>query len=297
MEFQIKEFQVPVIKINFDELKAELESNLKDYEGLVVTEETLTGCKAAAKELSSVRRKVDQYRKDKKKEAEKPIKEFESQCKTLISLIEEVEKPIKEGIQVFDDKKREENRVMAESIIAEVVESTGLNEKYGKRLTVIDKYMNLTATQKAVREDAETRAFALKVEQDRENERIDIIQGVIDSENSRINTKLSMDEFRFMIDSDFSTSVILEEIKNKATKIYEAENKPKEEPQAIPEAQKVPETQETPAEPQKPVQEAPEQQYTATIKLFGTAEQLRSVSQFIRDHGISYKVLEQKKIH
>ena len=39
-----------------------------------------------------------------------------------------------------------------------------------------------------------------------------------------------------------------------------------------------------------------QQQYTATYKLFGTAEQLRSVSQFIRDNGISYKVIEQKKI-
>ena len=161
MEVQIKEFKEPVIKINFEELKAELEKSLKDYEGLVVTEETLSGCKAAAKELAGVRRKIDQYRKDKKKEAEKPIKDFEAQCKTLIGLIEEVEKPIKDGIQVYDDKKREEKRAVAEKIIADVVESSGLNEKFAKRLDVQDKYMNLTATKKSIQEDVETRAFAL----------------------------------------------------------------------------------------------------------------------------------------
>ena len=293
MEVQIKEFKEPVIKINFEELKAELEKSLKDYEGLVVTEETLSGCKAAAKELAGVRRKIDQYRKDKKKEAEKPIKDFEAQCKTLIGLIEEVEKPIKDGIQVYDDKKREEKRAVAEKIIADVVESSGLNEKFAKRLDVQDKYMNLTATKKSIQEDVETRAFALKVEQDREQERIDIIQEVIESENAKINTKLSIKEFEFMLDAGLSPAVVINEIHSKAEKIYAAENPPKE-PERVKEVPQVKET--TPVPEETKSEKEVQQQYTATYKLFGTAEQLRSVSQFIRDNGISYKVIEQKKI-
>ncbi|WP_405379363.1 DUF1351 domain-containing protein, partial [Phascolarctobacterium sp.] len=153
MDIKEKEFQAPIIVINYETLKAELEKSLEEYKGLIVTEDTLAGCKAAQKELASLRVKIDTYRKDKKKELEKPIKSFEAQCKELISLVERVELPIKDGIQVFDDQKRAEKRQQAQTIAAEVAAASGLNEKYTAKLDVLDKYTNLTATAKAVRED------------------------------------------------------------------------------------------------------------------------------------------------
>ncbi len=104
MDIQVTEFQAPKIAINYETLSAELDKFLVDYTGLVVTEQTLAGCKAAQKELAGLRVKIDTYRKDKKKELEKPIKDFEAQCKELISLVDSVEQPIKEGIKVFDDR-------------------------------------------------------------------------------------------------------------------------------------------------------------------------------------------------
>lgn len=292
MDIEVKEFQPPKIVINYETLKAELEKHLKVYSGLIVTAETLDGSKAAQKELASLRVKIDTYRKEKKKEIEKPIKEFEAQCKELVALVESVEKPIKEGIKVFDDQKREEKRQKALQLAAEVVEAAGLNEKYAAKLDVIDKYMNLTATTKAVKEDLETRAFALKVEQDREAERLEIINSVIDSENQRLKTKLTTDMFSRMIDSEASTSTIIEEIKLRAAVVYEAENKPVEQP-------KEEQPTETPQQPEKAVNEAqaqPEKHYTATLKLVGTLEELRSVSAYIKEHGISYEVLDQRAL-
>ena len=291
MELIEKELQMPVIKINYEDLENELDKNLEAYSGLIVTEETLAGCKNAQKELASLRTKVDAYRKDKKKELSAPITEFENQCKKLISKIEAVEAPIKEGIKVFDDMKREEKRVAAEAILDEVATKNGLNDKYRKQLTVIDKYMNLTATKKAVQEDAETRAFTLKVEQDREEERLNIIQSVIDSENQRISTKLDIGQFQSMINYGIATSEIIEEVKKRATKIYEAENKPQEVPAE-------PKAEEPKAPSPEPDQAGPvvQKQYTATIRMIGTAEELRSVSGFIKAHGISYEVLEQKEV-
>ena len=193
MNIELKEFQPPKIVINYDELKAELEKNLEVYKGIVVTEETLAGSKATQKELANLRVKIEWYRKEKKKDMEEPVKAFDKQCKELIAMVESVEKPIKEGIKVFDDKKREKKRDIALELIKEVVKDAGLNEKYAEKLDVLDKYMNLTATQKAVKDDLETRAFALKVEQDRESERIDIINSVIESVNDRLNTKLKIE--------------------------------------------------------------------------------------------------------
>ena len=292
MDIEVKEFQPPKIVINYDTLKAELEKHLKVYSGLIVTAETLDGSKAAQKELASLRVKIDTYRKEKKKEIEKPIKEFEAQCKELVALVESVEKPIKEGIKVFDDQKREEKRQKALQLAAEVVEAAGLNEKYADKLDVIDKYMNLTATAKAVKEDLETRAFALKIEQDREEERLEIINSVIDSENQKLKTKLTTDMFNRMIDSEASTSTIIEEIKLRAAVLYEAENKPVEPP-------KEEQPTETPQQQEKAVNEAqgqPEKHYTATLKLVGTLEELRSVSAYIKEHGISYEVLDQRAL-
>lgn len=56
--------------------------------------------------MAGLRNKIDTYRKDVKREMLTPIDIFEYQCKELIYLIADVEKPIKEGIKVFDDKRR-----------------------------------------------------------------------------------------------------------------------------------------------------------------------------------------------
>lgn len=292
MDFEVREFQAPKIVINYEELKAELEKSLETYRGLIVTEETLAGGKAAQKELASLRVKIDGYRKEKKKDMEQPIKAFEAQCKELIALVESVEQPIKDGIKVFDDQKREEKRQTALQLAAKVAEATGLNEKYTAKLDVLEKYMNLTATVKGVTEDLETRAFALKVEQDREAERLDIINTVLESENARLNTKLQLSMWQRDIDADVPTSAIIEKIKTQAVVVYEAENKPKE-----PEKEQQP--TEMPPQEEKPVNEPqaqPEKQYTATLKLVGTLAELRSVSAFIKEHGISYEVLDQREI-
>ena len=293
MDIQVTEFQAPKIAINYETLKAELEKSLANYKGLVVTEETLAGSKAAQKELTSLRTKIDTYRKDKKKELETPIKAFEAQCKELIALVESVEQPIKEGIKVFDDQKRDEKRQKALTIIAEVAEAQGLNEKYTAKLDVLDKYTNLTATEKGVREDLETRAFALKVEQDREQEHIDIIQSVINSENDRLKSKLELANFSYEINSGRPTSEIIDSIKKRADQIYLAENPP-----VVPEEKVEPETvvpEKTEPEVQKEEPKEPEKQYVVTYEVIGKLEELKGVSQYLKDHGITYKVISQKE--
>lgn len=292
MDIQVKEFQAPKVVINYEELKAELEKSLQEYKGLIVTADTLSGCKDAQKELASLRVKIDNYRKDKKRELEHPIKTFEAQCKELIALVESVEQPIKDGIKVFDDQKREEKRLKAVELAAEVAEATGLNEKYAAQLTVIDKYMNLTATAKAVREDLETRAFALKVEQDREADRLEIIKSVLDSENSRLKTKLSIDLFQRDIDRGTETSAIIEAIKRQAAVVYEAENKPVE-PETKPEPTEIPPQ---PEKAENKAQTQPEPMYKVTFDVIGSYETQHKVSDFLKANGITYNVVQQLRV-
>ena len=161
VDFKIKEEVLPVIHVNFEEVKQALQQTIDKYKGLVVTEEELQLCKSDQKELAKIRNNIDNYRKEKKKELSKPITVFENQCKELITMIEKAEKPIKDGIKVFDDKRREEKRLKALEAIREAIELYKLNSKYASRLNILDKYLNLSGSLKSVKDDIEQRCFLL----------------------------------------------------------------------------------------------------------------------------------------
>lgn len=300
LEFKIEKEVAPIIKINFEELKESLSDTLQNYKGLVVTETNLSTCKVKQKELASIRVKIDNYRKEKKKELSKPITLFESQCKDLVSLIEQAEKPIKQGIKVFDDRRRDLKRNQAIELAKEAAEEYGLREKYAARLDILDKYCNLAAKSNDVKEDLISKAMALKVEQDREEELIDIIKDAIDSENERINRKMKFEDFERYIDRGMSAKDVIAEIRLSANRIYEAENPPMPEP--IPEPvqsimhEPVPEPiQEPITEPVfEPMQEEPT--YYAVYKIVGKHKQLLSVSKFLKDNGINYTVTDDGEI-
>lgn len=300
IEFKVEKEIVPVIQINFEELKGHLTNLLHDYKGLVVTEGNLQTCKAKQKELASTRIKIDNYRKEKKKELSKPITMFEAQCKDLISLIEQAENPIKEGIKVFDDQKRDSKRLQAIELAKEVAEEYGLNEKYADRLEILDKYCNLTTKSNEVREDLISKAMALKVEQDRELELIEIIKDTIESENEKINLKMEFKDFEKYINMGMSAREVIGEIKNRAERIYAAENPPPmPEPEPLPEPVQEPIKVTIPVEPgTKPL--APEiteePTYYAVYRIIGTADELRNVSQFLKQNDMQYTVLEQDEL-
>lgn len=293
MNLVTREFSLPVVAINYEDLKKEISRKLKDYENLVVTEETLQATKDAKKELGDLKRDIDSYRKEKKKELEQPIKAFEEKCKKLVSMIEQVEQPIKDGIAFFDNQRREEKRKIAEEIIQEVAKDVGLNSKYKQMLTVIDKYMLLSAKKKDVQEDVEIRAFALKVEQDQEQERLDIIVSVLNRENERLNNKLELSDFSYEIDSNRPTSEIINSIKQRAEFTYKSENPPapvKEEElkkAAFVERRKAPKESTELAEHGK--------SYVVVYKIIGELDALRGVSQYLKDNGIAYEVISQKE--
>ena len=49
IDIKIEEETLPVIRINFDAMKDALTGTLEKYKGIVVTKETLSGCKATQK--------------------------------------------------------------------------------------------------------------------------------------------------------------------------------------------------------------------------------------------------------
>ncbi|MGG7058740.1 DUF1351 domain-containing protein [Clostridium tertium] len=292
MDIQVNK-QLPVITINFEEVKSNLITNTEKYKGLVVTEESLKDCKSTQKDLAGLRNKIDSYRKDIKKEMEKPIKDFEGQCKELIGLIEEVEKPIKLGIAEFDNKKREQKRLKAEEIIDNTVITLGLEKKYADQLTVLDKYLNLSASAKSVVEDIEQRAAALKQQQNSDKAKTEMLKATIETTleaiNKTIKTPLEYKDFEKYIEFGWDISRIVREINDRAELIRKAEQ-PQEEPK---------QEKEVPAELENKVpeiKEIEEELFFVDIHVEHNLEMIRALSKFLKENGYFYKVHSKGKV-
>ena len=292
LDFEIQKEVLPVIAINFEELKKALSETMQQYNGIIVTEESLSACKAEQKQLAGIRTKIDNYRKEKKKELSKPITDFENQCKELIALVEKAEKPIKEGISVFDDEKREEKRQKALELIQESIQAHGLKQKFADKLTVLDKYMNLSASVKSVKDDIEQRTFLLVNEQAKEEEIIQIIKTTIENVNKTIKASIQYEDFKSLVESGYPIPKIIERINQMADKIRLAENPPVEEPEEEIPAE-VATNPNTEKYVQGPTTEPPkgEQLYFVTFKIIGNVHQTAALGQFLRDNGYKYEVL------
>lgn len=280
--------QLPVITANFDEVKESLNQSLEKYKGIIVTEETLQDCKKTQQDLSKVRNSIEGFRKSVKKDMEVPIKEFESKCKELVGLIGEVEQPIKDGITVFDNKRREEKKIKALEFIKDAVVKHGLDEKRASKLTVIDKYLNLSASGKSVKEDIEQRALVLLQEQDRELGVIQVINGTIKAVNEGINTKLKIDDFKTLIEMNTPVARIIEEIHKRAERIKEAE-KPKEEIKVDPLKEEISIPVDLTAH--APVKE--EKLYFYELKIIADSEHMLMLKNLIQSEGFKYETINK----
>lgn len=304
-EIQINK-QLPVITMNFEEVKASLVENMEKYKGIIVTEESLKDCKATQKDLAGLRNKLDSYRKDVKKEMEKPIKAFESECKELIGLIAEVEAPIKSGILEFDNKRREEKRKFADIKIFETCQALGLEKKYADQLTVLDKYLNLSASAKSVLEDIEQRAEALKQQQNMDKVKAEMIKANIESALETVNltlkTPLQYSDFEKYLALGWDGPRIVREINERAAQIRQAEKTAEEMATKRIEEEKQKEEVQIPMdlkpkapEPPKEVKED-EPRFYVDIYVESDYERIQALSKYLQANGYKYEVHNKGKV-
>ncbi|MFQ9247571.1 DUF1351 domain-containing protein [Clostridium paraputrificum] len=304
-EIQINK-QLPVITMNFEEVKASLVENMEKYKGIIVTEESLKDCKATQKDLAGLRNKLDSYRKDVKKEMEKPIKAFESECKELIGLIAEVEAPIKSGILEFDNKRREEKRKFADIKIFETCQALGLEKKYADQLTVLDKYLNLSASAKSVLEDIEQRAEALKQQQNMDKVKAEMIKANIESALETVNltlkTPLQYSDFEKYLALGWDGPRIVREINERAAQIRQAEKAAEEMATKRIEEEKQKEEVQIPMdlkpkapEPPKEVKED-EPRFYVDIYVESDYERIQALSKYLQANGYKYEVHNKGKV-
>lgn len=142
---------------NFEEMKANLTAHIQKYTGLVVTDQNLKSMEQTQKEIAGLRTRLGKFKKAVKDDLEKPVKVFENQLKELLNLIESVEKPIKDQLEVYETKRKNQERQKCQEIIRQVSADLGLEEQYSSQIVVDEKWLNRGAKKKEVKEAIQER--------------------------------------------------------------------------------------------------------------------------------------------
>lgn len=249
---------------------------------------------------------IDKKRKEIKGDFSQPIVDFETKCKELINLINNVKGSIDEGIKVFDDKTREEKRQYALKCIEEISAELELEENYKNQIQVLDRYMNLTITRKEVKEDIKNQATVLKGKQDFYDSKIKMAFSNINllNETYKLINPLSIVEFMKLIDSTDDVNVITESIKNEAQKRKEIEENAKQQEQERLEKLAQEEAERKIYQRSEPIREEPvksfeqmleeEQEFTITLQITASKEKLNDLKCFLVTNNIKHSNVEKE---
>jgi hypothetical protein len=132
LNFEVTKKNIGEISINFDELKAELESALTKYKGILVTKETIPLAKKDRANLNKVADMINDRKKELKKEILEPYTIIENQIKELLSMISEVTSSIDSQIKEFDEQDKKEKHI-------KIIESW---ETFGFNLVPLERIFN-----------------------------------------------------------------------------------------------------------------------------------------------------------
>lgn len=98
------------IDFNFDEMKAELSTNLEKYKNLVITEDKTKEAKADRAKLNKLKEAIENKRKEVKKLCLQPYADFETKVKELVALIDEPILQIDTAVKGYEQRKKDEKK-------------------------------------------------------------------------------------------------------------------------------------------------------------------------------------------
>lgn len=279
-ELQVKTVVMEPAKVefNFDELSDVLDQQLAKYEGLEFTEKEAAACKKTITELNKGKKALNEYRLKTKRELTAPVTDFEESMKFLSNKFDDVIKPLKGQVDVFEDNRKKEKSMEILVIIDELIEKEGLDEKHAAQLVIEDSYLNKSTTLKSIREDLITKAQHLGIAQDKEESDIEIIKMSVEMANQRYGVELLDSTYiRLLEHEDIETIKVL--ITDDAQNEAEKKDEPKYE--------------------QVPLSSAPasksvddEEKFTETYLVLGTNSQLDALEEYMNNNGLTWSVVE-----
>ena len=293
MELQVLNQVVPVIEFNKEELKEVLQGHLVKYSNLVVTAETEKDCKKVNAELGKLEKAIDTFRKEIKKALSEPIATFEADCKELVTLIQEVKKPIASQLKEIEDQRKAEKEALIRKEIEKIVIEYELDEKHSAQIDIKATWLNKTTSVSKITTELKNLAEALKIAQTSVLRHQEIIKATCEMHNARLKTPLDATGWIELLASGEEVQSIVDKIhaEGKRRLAAEIEEEEKEAREILNQPENEPVVHEEPVEPiYKPKPDEPIM--SATIKLYGTAEQFKAFKNIMASIGMHYEIIK-----
>lgn len=197
---------------NFEELKKEVAERAANYLNLVYSDDQIKEAKKDRADLNKFKQALDKKRKEVKAQVMDPYKEFESQIKEVVAIVDEVVNNIDSQIKGYEEGLRQEKEKRCKEIFAECV---GDLDRIVSWETVFNpKWLNRTTGEKAIREEIE--AFVSKVDAELKTIGADTSEFVFEMKEEYLRT--------FDLARAMAVKQELEEAKAKKA-VFEAEQK------------------------------------------------------------------------
>ena len=274
---------IQAIKWNFDELKAWIAEGLKNYEGLVYTEDTIQLAKKDRADLNRLSKAIDDKRKEMKKMYLAPYEEFEKQAKELTGLIDAQSDNINLQVKAFEQAEKDAKLAEIKAIYAEEIGDFAELIPYEKLHDA--KWLNKGVSIKAVREAIEIVVNKAKVA-------FSVIDAMGFDETTTNRVKGAFIRNLDLADAMAEKARIEDEnrklaeyAQKQAEAKAEAAEKPAEEEKAELKAN-IPQAEEKPAEVEI------ESLVTIDFRVTATKAQLDKLKQFLIENGIEYGKVE-----
>lgn len=293
MELQVLNQVVPVIEFNKEELKEVLQGHLVKYSNLVVTAETEKDCKKVNVELGKLEKAIETFRKETKKALSEPIANFEADCKELVSLIQEVKKPIDSQLKEIEEQRKAEKEVLIREEITKIVVDYELDEKHSAQIDIKASWLNKTTSMNKIITEIKNLAETLKIAQNSVNRHQEIIKATCEMHNARLKTPLDATGWIELLASGEEVQSIVEKIhaEGKRRLAAEIEEEEREAREILNQPEEVPVVHEEPTK-QIYTPKSNAEIKTATVRLFGDDAQFKAFKSLMASIGMKYQVVQ-----
>lgn len=142
------------INTNFEEIEKQLAEEMKQYEGIVFTEDSKAAARKTVAVLRKTKKDIEDSRKAVKAKWLEPYNEFEARVKQMTALVDKPIDYINEQVSAFEEKRIAERKTEIEQIYSEEIgDLSGFLPLYKIQ---DDKWLNASTSMKSIKADMVT---------------------------------------------------------------------------------------------------------------------------------------------
>lgn len=267
---------VQPVEWNYAELKKWLEDGLALYRGRVYGDAEIAEAKKDAADLRKLAAKIDDRRKEMKRQYLKPYEEFEAQAKELVGLINQQVDEIAAQIKAHDDEAKARKLEQIKALYAEVFGDLAELIPFAKIEN--PKWLNVTYRMAQVETDLRAKAGAAHAA-------LSSIKAL--SLDPELDSQV---KHTYLETLDLSRALAAKaRIEDERAKLAEYERRRQEQTaQTASEERVAAYSAAAQAQDAAPAVEAAQTRYTVRFWARGTEAQIRGLKQYIKGNGIEY---------